>query len=306
MSFETPSTSKPPRLRYISLWVCPIPWDSGLLSGLKTLELHRLEKESPSLDQLINFLHASPDLVRLTLRKWDAQVVTLSNYTEIVTLQSLETFEVEHITSHVAEHLNILRIPKCTRFRLKIDHLLDTRLLDPSMEHLFPMLRVIMASCDETEIMIHRFGLAVASCNERRRLLNIELSTDEAPQDGQIVVNDRLRNLLDSSIAIPSARLLIYTDIEHFLPMILPLVEGSCPIEELTLSQEGPDPNVSDKLSGALGLLSKPRGVDGVTRWPLPNLKILKIEHATWAELKPLVNMVRNRYTDCEPQETYE
>ncbi|KAG8983447.1 hypothetical protein FRB94_008425 [Tulasnella sp. JGI-2019a] len=307
MSFGTLFTSKPIRLRHISLSVCSIPWDSGLFSGLKTLELHKLVKEGPSFDQFISFLHASPGLVRISLEELELQGNTLLDHAEIVTLQSLETFEMENITCHVAEHLlTILRVPKCGKFHLINDRFPSSKLFDPSMEHLFPILRAIMASCDGTEIIFHKSGLIVVSCNGTRRMLDIKLSTGEAPQDWQTAMSERLRNLLGSTIVVPSLRLLIYMNTEGFLSTVIPLVGGDCPIEELTLLQQGPDANIPDKLGGVFELLSKPREVDGATRWPLPNPKILRIEYDTWTEHEPLINMICNRYTDRELREACE
>ncbi|KAG9033648.1 hypothetical protein FRB95_014536 [Tulasnella sp. JGI-2019a] len=302
MSLEIPFTSKPIRLHHLSVQACSIPWDSCLFSELKTLELHRLEKKGPSLDQFIDFLHASPDLVRLTLWEWNLQGTIVTNYSDIITLQSLETFEMSDITCHVAEHLlAILRIPVCTRFRLINDNHSDCKLFSLSMEHLFPTLRAIMASCGDTEVTLHKLGLTVTSCKRRKRILIIKLSTGAAPPDWQTVMSERLRNLLGSTTAIPALHLQISTNIEEFLPTVSPLVGSSCTIEELILTQEGPDPTISDKLGRVLALLSKPREVDGVTRWPLPNLRSLIIQHDTWMEKEPLFNMVRNRYADHEP-----
>ncbi|KAG8991677.1 hypothetical protein FRB94_012321 [Tulasnella sp. JGI-2019a] len=56
-----------PRLQHLELSGCPIPWESNMLSGLKTLKLMYLGTLGPSMDQVIGILLASPALVDLVL-----------------------------------------------------------------------------------------------------------------------------------------------------------------------------------------------------------------------------------------------
>ncbi|KAG9031514.1 hypothetical protein FRB95_002649 [Tulasnella sp. JGI-2019a] len=71
-----------------------------------------------------------------------------------------------------------------------------------------------------------------------------------------------------------------------------------------------PDPYASNEheLGKVLELLSEPRDVDGVTRWLLPNLKILKIARGRGRLIaeERFVSMIRNRYVDHGRWDTYE
>ncbi|KAG9031513.1 hypothetical protein FRB95_002648 [Tulasnella sp. JGI-2019a] len=272
--FTTPFAT---RLHYFSVGGCFAPWDSGRFSGLETLILYNLEDKGPPVDQLVDFLGASPGLVTLFLCHLELHG-TLSNHAGIITLQSLQTLEMRYTTCHaVGDLCAILHIPKCTRLVLKNNPIPESKLFSPSMEHLFPMLREIMASCDDTDIEFDGADMIIASRKDDEWILEISSSTTSTPQDWPIATREGLRNLL-----------------------------GFCPMEELTLSQRELDPYASSRLGRVLELLSEPRDVDGIMRWPLPNLKILEIVQGELTEQERLVNMIRNRYADREPRETYE
>ncbi|KAG9008967.1 hypothetical protein FRB94_005532 [Tulasnella sp. JGI-2019a] len=83
-------------------------------------------------------------------------------------------------------------------------------------------------------------------------------------------------------------------------------MESSYHIEKLTLVQHAVDPSVSNEADILLELLSESKTVDGVTRWPLPSLKVLEIIQHTWMGQGQLVCMIRNRHTDRGPREDYE
>ncbi|KAG9035114.1 hypothetical protein FRB95_011981 [Tulasnella sp. JGI-2019a] len=305
MSFGTPFPSNITRLRHISVGNCAVPWNPGLFSGLETLELNKLGGIGPSLDQFVNFLHASPGLVTLSLDHWDVQG-TLSNRSEIINLQFLERFKIRDIARNVAGHLlTILRIPSCTKLLLRNHHPSDNEFFGQSMEHLFPVLRAIMTSCDNIDITLHGVRLVVVSSKGREKKLEIDWATASAMQDWPIATCEGLRNLLGSTIVIPPVSLRICTDIRTLVAAFI--LESNGPIEKLTLVH---DQYASDRLSRILDLLSKPNDVDGVARWLLPNLKILDIVQDAWTEQgqgqEQLVSMIRNRYADHGPSETYE
>ncbi|KAG9031130.1 hypothetical protein FRB95_003104 [Tulasnella sp. JGI-2019a] len=274
MSIKLPSTT---RLRHISLAMCSAPWDSGQFSGLKTLRLYDLGTRGPSIDQFINFLRASPGLVTLTLKNFELQGA-LSNPAEIITLQSLEAFDMIYMTGHIIEDLLAnLRIPNCTKLLLKNDHLPDSKLFGSSMEHLFPTIRAIMASCDYINLRFEITDVIISSVKDFEEILAVRWSTTLMLQDLPIDTCEGLRNLI-----------------------------GSCPTEKLTLQQQIPDASASKKLGQVLEFLSTPRDIDGITQWPLPNLNILKIVQDEWTEQKQLVNMLCNRYGDHKPRDTNE
>ncbi|KAG9008860.1 hypothetical protein FRB94_012829 [Tulasnella sp. JGI-2019a] len=186
------------RLRHISLEKCFAPWDSGRFSGLETLRLDSLGERGPSMDQFTNFLRASPGLVTLSL--WGLYLQgPLSNYAEIINLESLETFEMWRTTCQtIGDYLAILRIPNCTRFLLYNNHLPDNKLFHPSTEHLFPVFRAIMASCDITNIEVDEDDATITSEEDRRIMLQIKWSTTPPPQDR--TTSEGLRNLLETCL----------------------------------------------------------------------------------------------------------
>ncbi|KAG8996002.1 hypothetical protein FRB93_000964 [Tulasnella sp. JGI-2019a] len=278
-SFNDSLFFKPPiatRLRHISLAGCSTPWDSCLFSGLETLRLSGLNEGGPPVGQLINFLRTSPGLVTLSLHSLELRG-TLSSHADIITLQSLETFEIGYTTCRVVgDFLAVLRIPNCTRFLLTYKDLPDNKLFCRSAAHLFPTLRAIVASCDYTGIEFHNVHIIITSQKRDKSMLEIQTSTPSTLDDWPISMSEGLRNLL-----------------------------GSCSIEKLTLSQRVSDSYTPNRLGRVLELLSEPRDVDGITLWLLPNLKILEIVQGELAERERLINMVRNRYVDRERLETY-
>ncbi|KAG9031515.1 hypothetical protein FRB95_002650 [Tulasnella sp. JGI-2019a] len=195
MFFKLPLTT---RLRHISLLGCFTPWNSSPFCGLGTLKLYSLEDEGPSVDQLIDLLRASPGLVTLSLGDLDLQG-TLSNHADIITLEPLETLEMWCATYPIAgDLLSIIRIPRCTKFRLKNDHFPDNKLLGPSMEHLFPMFQAIIDSCDYIDIAFADVRLNIIFQKSDEEMLEIRSSITSELQDWPISTSKGLRKPLKS------------------------------------------------------------------------------------------------------------
>ncbi|KAG9016431.1 hypothetical protein FRB93_010680 [Tulasnella sp. JGI-2019a] len=309
MAFGPFFIAKADRLRHIFLQRCSIPWDSGLLSGLKTLKIRSLDDRGPSPDQFISFLQASPGLVELSIGDWEPGSNKLLKHAEPIDLHLLETLKMWHVSPHIADHLlAVLRIPNCTKFHLtQYNHRQDSMLFGPTMEPLFPMLRAIMASCDYTHLEVYKLGLFVTSEKDEEEMLKIESSKHSTPEGWPITIIEGLRNLVDSTTAASSVHLTIRTDVGSALfPTALHLMESSCPIERLTLVQQEFDWEGSNQVDGILELLAKSAAIDGVNRWLLPNMKILEIIQETWRTQEWLVYMVLHRYVDRGPREPYE
>ncbi|KAG9008856.1 hypothetical protein FRB94_012825 [Tulasnella sp. JGI-2019a] len=110
-SIEEPFTPEITQLRHISVHNCIVPWDSNLFTGPKTLRLSIPGNTGPSLDQFINLLRASPEPVTLSLQGLDLHGPLLT-HTQIITLPSLETFEIQYTACHVIGDLfAILHLP---------------------------------------------------------------------------------------------------------------------------------------------------------------------------------------------------
>lgn len=90
---------------------------------------------------------------------------------------------------------------------------------------------------------------------------------------------------------------------EHF-PKMLVLLRSSCPIEVLTLEEEGESHHGFNEADALLKVLAKSDVIDGSTQWLLPRLRHLEITQ--YSRMRPdlLVRMVRNRYKDREPRLT--
>ncbi|KAG9038290.1 hypothetical protein FRB95_002251 [Tulasnella sp. JGI-2019a] len=307
VSFRRLFVTKPDRLRHISLKGCLIPWDSGLFSGLETLELYASEKGEHSLNGFIQFLQVSPGLVKLSIENWKPEwdLRPLSN--EPIILLSLETLKMCRVTNHIAEHLlAIIRIPKCAKFHLtQHSRYPESTLFGPPMEHLFPMLRTIMASCNYTRIRLWDLDLFVTSGNKVEEMLKIESTRAWSLSDWTNATTKGLWNLFDSTAATSSVDLTIRTDVRRTsLSTVFRLMESSCHIKKLKLVQHNVIP--SNQIGVILELLSKPTTIGGVAKWPLSSLRILEIIQHGRVTQDGLVDMVRNRYTDREPRETYE
>ncbi|KAG9031510.1 hypothetical protein FRB95_002645 [Tulasnella sp. JGI-2019a] len=121
------------------------------------------------------------------------------------------------------------------------------------MEHLFPMLRAIIASCHYIQIELGDVGVTVISGEER--ILEIRSPTVLAQQNWPITITEGPRNLFGTNTVTTLIHLAICMNIRALLPLALPLLESSCPIEELELWQRWPDKYTSDKLGEVLELL---------------------------------------------------
>ncbi|KAG9016430.1 hypothetical protein FRB93_010679 [Tulasnella sp. JGI-2019a] len=298
-------------LRHILLDRCFIPWDSGLLSGLKTLKIRNLDDRGPSLDEFIRYPQASPGLFELSMGDWEPRSSRdfLFEYVEPIDLHSLATLEMWHVSSPIADHLlAALRIPNCTKFHLtQYNHHQDSMLFGPTMEPLFPILRAIMASCDYTHIELYQLGLFVTSEKDEEEMLKIQSSKTSTPEGWPITVIGGLRNLVNSTTAVSSVHLTIRIDTAGALvPTALHLMESNSPIKRLTLVQEDPDPDASSQVDGILELLAKSTVVDGVDRWLRPSMKILEIIQRTWTTQEWLVHMVSRRYASRKSHEPCE
>ncbi|KAG9008859.1 hypothetical protein FRB94_012828 [Tulasnella sp. JGI-2019a] len=139
------------------------------------------------------------------------------------------------------------------------------------------MLQAITTSCDSIDIAFVEADLLITSCKDRRAMLDISWSTTSALQDWPITTSEGLRNLLvfDS-------------------------------ITKLTLWKRIPNPYASSDLGRVLELLSNPKDIDGITRWQLPNLQILRIVRDELTEQEQLVNIICNRCADRESRDMYE
>ncbi|KAH9957779.1 hypothetical protein BC827DRAFT_1223123, partial [Russula dissimulans] len=112
-----------PKLRYLTLVGCSIPWDSYLLRDLTLLEIHIPPPSAfprpfvvdatealtiPSMDQLLSILEAMPSLQVLTL----GNCLPCPDFTNrVVTLQYLTKLSLEGLLSQVVAVLNQVSLP---------------------------------------------------------------------------------------------------------------------------------------------------------------------------------------------------
>lgn len=103
-----------PRLRTLGLNGFAIYWSSGMLSGLRTLNLRNIRIRSPTVPELLLILKASPKLSTLTLRHIRFQPnILLANLPE-VPLTRLTTLEMAWIPRMDLETLlNSIKAPHC-------------------------------------------------------------------------------------------------------------------------------------------------------------------------------------------------
>ncbi|KAG9029750.1 hypothetical protein FRB95_004952 [Tulasnella sp. JGI-2019a] len=132
------------RLRHLSLTHFRIPWDSSLLSHLRTLSIGYWRDDGPSVQQVVHILQSCPDLTifDLCLRP-ELHPGPIPPGVSTVDLPQLEHLSIS-VHPLMAEHLlQRMRIPSCKTF-----HVNDTDATGPTfslaMDHLIPSLTSIL------------------------------------------------------------------------------------------------------------------------------------------------------------------
>lgn len=115
-------TGKAPKL--LSVRLCGVAlkrWNSGLLSGLRSLTLRQLYELGPSLPEMLDILRASPELERLILIGIRLPFNATLTRPSTVFLHSLLSLELEGVhvrRNELADLLDSIRAPHCTTFSI--------------------------------------------------------------------------------------------------------------------------------------------------------------------------------------------
>lgn len=108
-----------PSLKEVKLNGVPIVWDSGMLKGLHTLELRRLDGFGPPPDKLLSILASNPNLTSLALNLINSHPKPVFKDATIVTLPRLKYIQLSWLSDDLAHFiLRHIRAPNCREFHL--------------------------------------------------------------------------------------------------------------------------------------------------------------------------------------------
>ncbi|KAG8878023.1 hypothetical protein FRB98_006413 [Tulasnella sp. 332] len=284
-------------LKYLHLSGCAVDWSSNMLSGLRTLKLSSLYSFGPSVDEVVKILRASPTLVDLDLGDFECAVPNDGRELQAkpVELPHLAKFKFGRLPLLATQALlRVLRIPKCLDFTLHVQSDTSTGLFDASMYHITSVVQNILASKIvkfQPSIDISGGEIRVERRDKTADLLQLSVAIGGDLQPTQI---ERLVKVLESPRAVDPDKPLI-TRLWDDIPLstILPILLSSCRIQHLKMT--GMTPGEGGCLDGVLRCLGEPITTDNTTRWPIPMLKTITMNHIQ-PDIDVLLDMVRHRY----------
>ncbi|KAG9037806.1 hypothetical protein FRB95_004093 [Tulasnella sp. JGI-2019a] len=282
------------RLRHLSLKEVGVPWESKLLSQLRTLELISTDIAGPSTVQVMRILEACPDLVKLCLnfRQSNPGVTPLNGHP--IHLPGLEGFDVDLHTETIQHILSYIRIPNCKAFAVSGKSGRGA-LFSASTEHLLHMFTKSIASADEVVIRTYPnevfYSGVAAGLNPNTRGPIVPIAVGHKDNDGPEAVFNTLIWLLDH-LHLQSTPLPVTLSIGNVSTPypILPV------LDRLSPSLTSLDLHVTGKFcKQIMAYVSLPTEVAGRLRWPLPNLKDLSFENCRNLKTADVVPWVRRR-----------
>ncbi|KAG8998603.1 hypothetical protein FRB93_013535 [Tulasnella sp. JGI-2019a] len=282
------------RLRHLSLFNIRIPWESDLLSRLRTLEISN-NSYGPTTQQVVNALRLCPDLTTFKLQLPPG----LHPGPMPLAASTIDLPQLGHLSIRVhplmtEDLLRLMHIPTCRIF--DVNQVKATGpTLSAGMEGLIPGLSSILLAVDEKEYFVD-------GCEEEEKekenggvtqCISIQASGD---QFTSVFGFETLTWLLDK-VHTPSFSLPVLLRISGITSsqVITPTIDRlSFAIASLELAL--------DDVSSAktiISYLSEPFevDVDGTTtlRWPLPNLTYLSFEWCKDLEPEIILACVQRR-----------
>ncbi|KAG9025410.1 hypothetical protein FRB95_010206 [Tulasnella sp. JGI-2019a] len=287
------------RLRHLTLGDITIPWESNLLSGLRTLSISRSQGDCPSAQQVMHILQSCPDLTSFNLRLPEIHPGPILLEHSAVELPRLEYLSI-NIHPLMADHLlQRMRIPSCKIFDIG-QYGATKPIFSAAMKHLIPSLSSILLAACRVNIRI------TPNVLEYKATTEIDEDDDEEEEDGDLVqrihiqvFGDGLANdsawetlsWLVDNVHTPSFSSPVSLEIRGITSphVFTHIIDGLSSATKLDLSLT----NISsiETIVSHLGEPSKTI-VDGNTtpRWPLPNLKELSFRWCS-KDLEPTVVM---------------
>ncbi|KAG8864824.1 hypothetical protein FRB96_003410 [Tulasnella sp. 330] len=278
---------KADRLRHVSLVGFSLPWDAAMLSGLRTLILVNLGTTAPSEKEVINMLCASPALVELTLRLFACErsgSTAQRGSIELPVLTAFTLHEIDVLTAH--QLLTLIRIPKCTIFRVSLESTPIIELFsENSTAHLVPSIRRIMAAHPVVRVEIRSSEILILC--RTAAMKNLEIRITEGTLTSELVA--RLVSLVDHpELSLELVITPMPDDIQ--LETILPMLTSSCVVKNLIL--ESLSGYLVTAPEAVIQFLTEPVFEGGRWRWPLPNLQIFRLNGGStnWGTFLRMIN----------------
>ncbi|KAG9039933.1 hypothetical protein FRB95_004405 [Tulasnella sp. JGI-2019a] len=281
------------RLRHLTLFDVRIPWESDLLSRLRTLEISH-DEDGPSMQQVVHILRSCPDIISFKLRlPLGLNPGPMPLTTSIIDLPQLEHLSIV-VHPLMTEHLlQRMRVPRCKIFNVNQPRATGP-ILYAAMEGLIPSLSSILLAASGLRISIASASLQYTATTEMD-----EDDEDQEQRDGEIHIQasgdqfaspfalETLSWLLDNvhtpSFSPPVSLIISQITSQAITPIIDRL---SSAITELGLALD--DTSSAEVI---ISYLAEPSEVDVdgtmMLRWPLPNLIDLDLERCR--DLKPEV-----------------
>ncbi|KAG9008873.1 hypothetical protein FRB94_012842 [Tulasnella sp. JGI-2019a] len=293
------------RLRHLTLVNITIPWESNLLSCLKTLHIRT---EGLSAQQVVHILQSCPDLSSFKLDLPPGiHPGPMPQEASTIELPRLEHLLIR-VHSLMTEHLlRRMRIPTCKAFDI-YDTGATRPTFSPAMEHLIPSLSSIHLAASKLSIHISSTALRYEATAKIDKDDGDELEKEE--EDSELVqrmhilaaadpfnmnsfILETLSWLLDK-VQTPSSPSSVFLDIPEIdSPTITPIIDQLSPvITKLTVGS-------ASLAKIILSYLAEPSKVviDGITtlRWPLPRLTDLSFERCDHLEPEVILACVQRR-----------
>lgn len=279
---------KAERLQHIELRGFSVPWDSAMLSGLRTLILSDLGSAAPSEEEIIGILRASPALVQLSLGGFACERSISSTQTSPIELPVLTSFTLLGINISTAfQLLSLIRLPECAAFRVKLELASPTDLFSgDSMVHLVPSIRKIMATHPIVRVEIRPLGIFI-SCGDAE---NLEICITEGTVASDLAA--RLVHLIDTPELVLELFITPQSD-DIPLTAILPILTSRCIIKDLILEDLGG--HLVSTPEAVIKFLTEPLFKGKTAGWPLPDLEFLKFQGSS-TNWDLLLQMINRRY----------
>ncbi|KAG8887393.1 hypothetical protein FRB98_009703 [Tulasnella sp. 332] len=266
------------RLRTLSFRCVPIDWASPRLAKLESLFLRGDSEISPSASQLAQVLRACPGLVCLEIHYNPSATdpvpinrSTLPTDTAPIELPALTVFDM-HVNLAVATYiLGVVRIPACEKFTIEVHGPHNTFLSD-ALRHHTSVLASRVASAPSIDISVTDSDLRYEASE-----ISICLMPPEARPDDLTWIINHIHPL-----SVPTS-LIINTP--HFPISVLA-------VSPLARSVTKLDPYDNWDI---FRYLSQPVTVEGARRFPLSNLRELRLDSFTELEPQDFIPLVECR-----------
>ncbi|KAG8914942.1 hypothetical protein FRC01_003859, partial [Tulasnella sp. 417] len=149
-------------LRFVGLSGVSIRWRTGCFVGLKYLDLKDVTHDGLTVPNLLDTLHASPDLQVLKLAGMIG--TNIPQISSTITLRHLNYIELDFCNIGLVECIvKQIRAPSCTKLSLSIGEEAESdfpHLLNEKIQPLHSILRKILKLCGESEVILTTRGLA--------------------------------------------------------------------------------------------------------------------------------------------------